>query len=69
MCPSDTDGPTPLPHKWLFVKKLWLCNHVKDSCNILSHKRTSPDGMLIMMNFEINGQSPITHKLFPLYAI
>ena len=54
MCPSDTDGPTPLPHKWLFVKKLWLCNHVKDSCNILSHKRTSPDGMLIMMNFEIN---------------
>ena len=28
---------------------------------MFSHKHTSPDGMLIMMNFEINCQSPITH--------
>jgi len=28
---------------------------------MFSHNHTSPDGMLIMMNFEINWQSPITH--------
>jgi len=28
---------------------------------MFSHIRTSPDGMLIIMNFEINWQSPITH--------
>ena len=52
---------SPLRHKQLFAKNYELCNPVKDSLWIFSHKRTSPDGMLIMMNFEINWQSPITH--------